>query len=349
MFPRQSQLASFGMAALYSSACVGSTGQVINTMHQHEFIHGLAGIKPHHRGCVATIGSFDGVHLGHQAILARLLSVAQERGLPAVAILFEPQPLEYFKQQPPARLMRLREKVEALFAAGAQRVVCLKFDNHLRGLTGQEFIEQVLVDKLAVGHLEIGDDFRFGCGRSGDFALLEQAGKQHQFTVTKANTLVMGTERVSSTRIRHLLEQDQLEAAADLLGAPYSMTGRVVYGKQLGRSIGVPTANVALGRHRRPLTGVYAVEATHRNGGQRQFGVANVGTRPTVDGGAKPVLEVHLFDFDGDLYGECLQVTFKAKLRNEQKFETLEQLKDQIQNDIEHSKQFFGGDPGLIS
>lgn len=319
---------------------------VLDCMHQHEFIHGLAGLRARHRGCVATIGSFDGVHLGHQAILARLCSIARSRGVPSLVVIFEPQPHEYFaKDSAPARLMRLREKVEALFAAGVERVLCLKFDEHLRGLTAQEFVQQILVDKLAVVHLEIGDDFRFGCDRGGDFALLQKMGASHGFTLDRAQTLTVNGERVSSTRIRDLLEQDRFHDAGRLLGAPYSISGRVIYGKQLGRHLGAPTANLGLGRYRCPVRGVYAVrvELMDAPGAEAQWhhGVANVGVRPTLKGPAKPLLEVHLLHFNGDLYGQWLRVVFCEKLRSEQKFSNLDLLKQQIQMDIEHGKRYF--------
>lgn len=314
-------------------------------MHHHEFIHGLAGLRARHRGCVATIGSFDGVHLGHQAILSRLCSIARKRGVPSLVVVFEPQPHEYFaKEQAPARIMRLREKVEALFAAGVNRVLCLKFDQHLRSLSAQEFVQQILVDSLAVVHLEIGDDFRFGCDRAGDFTLLQQLGALHKFTIDRAQTLTVQRERVSSTRIRELLEQDRLHDAGRLLGAPYSISGRVMYGKQLGRHLGAPTANLGLGRYRCPVRGVYAVRVELLDApGSPQWceGVANVGTRPTLRGHVKPLLEVHLLHFNGDLYGQCLRVVFCEKLRSEQKYQNLDVLKQQIQIDIEHAKRYF--------
>ncbi|VUD68267.1 Riboflavin biosynthesis protein RibF [Thalassocella blandensis] len=315
-----------------------------------EFIHGLSQLVPRHRECVATIGSFDGVHLGHLSVLKQVIASAKELRLPSVAIVFEPQPNEFFaKKAAPARLMRLREKVSALFAAGIDRVLCLKFDQALRSLTAQQYIRQVLVDGLRVRHLVIGDDFRFGCDRSGDFALLVEAGKKYGFRVSDTQTLVDQSIRVSSTRIRELLEQDQLLQAESLLGKPYSVTGRVFYGRQLGSSIGFPTANIGLGRFHSPVSGVYAVliHTLPRDSGQssastvQYHGVANVGVRPTVSGDKKTLLEVHLFDFNGNLYGQCLQVTFKHKIRNEERFPNVEALTQQIQNDAQAARQFF--------
>ncbi|MBC6905553.1 bifunctional riboflavin kinase/FAD synthetase [Saccharophagus sp. K07] len=318
-----------------------------------EFIAGLTGLKPHHQGCVATIGSFDGVHLGHQAILQRLREVAKQLRLPTLVMVFEPQPPEYFsREQAPARLMRLREKVDALFRCGIDRVLCLRFNEHLRTLSAEAFIRDILVDRLDVKHLEIGDDFRFGCGRTGDFALLQQAGAHYGFEVRDTQTYVLQGERVSSTRVRRLLEAGEFHEAAALLGRPFSLTGRVVHGKRLGRTLNVPTANINLGRYRSPVNGVYTVKASipaGKNSTQqwdgdspKQWnGVANVGVRPTVNGTVKPVLEVHLLDFSGDLYGQWLRVEFCHKLRDEQKFPSLEELKRQIDQDVLAARQYF--------
>lgn len=309
---------------------------------QQEFISGLQGILPHHRKCVVTIGSFDGVHLGHQAILSRLCEVGRRMGMPTLVMVFEPQPHEFFsKEQAPARLTRLREKVAALFACGVDRVLCLRFDEQLRSLSAEAFVREVLVAKLGVVHLEIGDDFRFGCDRAGDFSMLQQAGKEYGFTVCDTRTHLADGERVSSTRVRKLLEQDRLGEAAQLLGAPFSVTGRVVYGNQLGRTINVPTANIGLGRYRSPVQGVYAVRVHCLADDKILYGVANVGVKPTVAGAAKPLLEVHIFDFDRDIYGSCLRIIFCHKLRSEKKFDSLELLKQQIQHDIDAGKRFF--------
>lgn len=305
------------------------------------FIRGLHNLRPRHRGCVATIGSFDGVHLGHQAILRQLNLAAESHHLPSVVIVFEPQPHEFFSgDKAPARLMRLREKIQALFAAGVQRVLCVQFNESLRSLSAQQFIEQVLVRGLAIKHLVVGDDFRFGCDRKGDFALLQEAGKAHGFSVSDTCTLLLHGERVSSTRIRQLLEQAAFAQAEELLGHAYSITGRVGYGQQLGRKLGVPTANIHLWRYRSPLHGVFAVTARLQNGEIYQ-GVANVGVRPTLGGDKKPILEVHLFDFSTGIYGSVIKVFFHQKLRNEQKFASLDELKAQLQVDITQAKTFF--------
>lgn len=306
-----------------------------------EFIRGLHNLRPRHRGCVATIGSFDGVHLGHRAILRQLTEAAERHQLPKVVIIFEPQPHEFFsRERAPARLMRLREKVQALFSAGVDRVLCLRFNQALRSLSAQQFVDQVLAQGLGIRHLVVGDDFRFGCDRQGDFEFLRQAGARQGFSVTDTCTLEVAGARVSSTRIREALEQSDFELAEQLLGRPYRITGRVGYGKQLGRQLGVPTANVQLRRHRSPLRGVFAT-SVHRRDGSAHNGVANIGVRPTVSGSPKPILEVHLLDFDGNLYGERIEVVFHRKLREEQKFESVDKLREQLQKDIAQAKQFF--------
>ena len=305
------------------------------------FIRGLHNLRPWHCGCVATIGSFDGVHLGHQAILRQLKQAADAHQLPSTVIVFEPQPHEFFSgEKAPARLMRLREKIQALFAAGVDRVLCVRFTESLRSLSADEFIEQVLVRGLGIKHLVIGDDFRFGCDRKGDFQLLQQAGNHYGFSVSDTCTLLLHGERVSSTRIRHLLELGDFAQAEELLGRPYSITGRVGYGQQLGRKLGVPTANIHLWRYRSPLHGVFAVTAIMKDRLIYQ-GVANVGVRPTVAGDQKPLLEVHLFDFADVIYGSIIEVVFHQKLRDEKKFASLEDLKTQLQLDINQTKTFF--------
>lgn len=309
-------------------------------MHTPTFIRGLGNLRPAHKGAVLTIGSFDGVHRGHQAMLRQLKAHAQALGAPTCAMTFEPQPYEFFSgERAPARLMRLRDKVQALLAEGVDQVLCLPFNARLRAMTGQQFIDQVLVQGLAIRHLVVGDDFRFGCDRSGDFSLLQAAGRQYGFGVCNTETFTLDGERVSSTRIRQALEAADFALAERLLGRPYVMTGKVVKGQQLGRTLGAPTANVHLHRYRSPLSGVYAVRARAR--GQAFEGVANVGVRPTVLEGAKPILEVHLFDTRQDLYGVQLAVTFCTKLRDEQKFDGLPALRAQIARDIAAGREFF--------
>lgn len=304
-------------------------------------IRGLHNLQAEHRGCVLTIGAFDGVHLGHQAILQQVINAARQRNLPSVAMVFEPQPNEYFaRDNAPARLMRLSEKLQALFAAGIDRVLCLRFDAKLASLTADEFIERILIDGLGVKHLVVGDDFRFGCDRRGDFSLLQQWGTRGDFSVDDTATFNICAGRASSTRIRQALASDDFALAEQLLGHEYRISGRVIYGKQLGRTLGVPTANVQLKRYRSPLKGVFAVNVLLA-GGDTVQGVANIGVRPTVGGTILPLLEVHLFDFDRSIYGERIDVVFCEKLRDEKTFANLESLKNQIKQDIDDAKVYF--------
>tara|TARA_R110000822_G_scaffold159476_34_gene299732 strand:- start:11586 stop:12551 length:966 start_codon:yes stop_codon:yes gene_type:complete len=310
------------------------------TEEKKQFIRGLHNLKPEHGGCVATIGSFDGVHLGHRAILQQLRDKATELGLPSVVMIFEPQPQEFFSgEQAPARLMRLREKVEAFIEEGVDRIFCLQFNRSLRSLSAREFIDQVLIAGLDIRCLVVGDDFRFGHDRSGNYSLLRQAGLEHGFDVLDTHTLEYQGERISSTRVRSALECADFGLAETLLGRPYRITGRVVYGQRLGQQLGVPTVNVHLNRYRAPLSGVFVVEVFLD--GRCLPGVANVGVRPTVGDLIKPVLEVHLLDFDEDLYGQRIHVEFKAKVREEAKFSSLGLMVEEIHNDITVARQYF--------
>ncbi len=308
---------------------------------KQEFIRGLHNLRAEHHGNVVTIGSFDGVHLGHQAILQQVKKQAEELRLPSVAMIFEPQPHEFFAgDKAPARLMRLGEKVHALFDQGIDRVFCLPFNSALSQLSADDFIKKVLIDGLGTRYLVVGDDFRFGAGRAGDYSRLESAGEDNGFAVTDTQSFLIGGERVSSTRIRELLQQNDFTEAARLLGKPYTISGRVVKGNQLGRELGAPTANVHLHRYRSPLSGVFCVKVALSSGDHAQ-GVANVGVRPTLGGSAKPILEVHLFERNDDLYGQEIFVEFVHRLREEQRFDGLEQLKQQIQRDIKQARLFF--------
>ncbi len=306
-----------------------------------ELIRGLHNLRSRHRGCVATIGNFDGVHLGHQAVLGQLAQKADALCLPAVVIIFEPQPQEFFApDKAPARLTRFREKLQALRRFAVDRVLCIRFDRAFAALSAEEFIQRVLVDGLGVRYLAVGDDFRFGRGRTGDFAMLQQAGAAQGFQVANMHSFRIGGERVSSTRIRSALAQGDLEAAEMLLGRPYRMCGRVAHGDKRGRSIGFPTANIHLHRQNTPVQGVYAVEMFGLED-EPVRGVANVGTRPTVDG-TRSLLEVHLFDFSRDIYGRYVHVDFVHKVRDERRFESLDELKEQILRDAADARGFFG-------
>ncbi|MCW4149766.1 bifunctional riboflavin kinase/FAD synthetase [Halomonas sp. 18H] len=305
-----------------------------------QVIRGLHNLRDEHRGCVATIGNFDGVHRGHQAILEQLLERARVLSLPVTVVVFEPQPREFFAgDQAPPRLTRLRDKVRRLAELGADRVLCLPFNDALRSLTAHEFIERVLVQGLGVRHLVVGDDFRFGCDRRGDFELLQSVGPESGFEVEHTRTFLLDGERVSSTRVRTMLACGNFQQAADMLGRPYQLAGRVVRDRQLGRTIGVPTANLPQPPLPLALQGVYAVKVELPDG-QMADGVANIGWRPTV-GSVCPVLEVHLFDFEGELYDQRLTVTPCAKLRGELKFDGLEALKAEIRADQARARRFF--------
>lgn len=305
-----------------------------------ELVRGLYNLRPEHRGCAATIGNFDGVHLGHQSVLARLVEQGREQQLPVTLVTFEPQPREYFAPDvAPSRLTRFREKLEALQHCGIDRVVCLHFDDRLASLEPQQFIQRILLDGLDVKYLIVGDDFRYGKARSGNFEMLQAAGREHGFPVKNMHTFCVGSERVSSTRIREALQQGDLSGAAALLGRPYWMSGRVAHGDKRGRTIGYPTANIFLHRRTVPVAGVFAVEM-HGIDEQTLHGVANVGSRPTVDG-SRSLLEVHLFDFDREIYGRHVQVSFLKKLRPEQKFDSFDLLKQQIHKDAQQARDFF--------
>jgi len=309
-----------------------------------QLVRGLHNLRPEHRGCVATIGNFDGVHRGHQAILAHLRDRARELGLPTCVVIFEPQPREYFAPETaPARLARLRDKVQLLAAEGIDLVLCLAFNQRLSQLSADEFVKTIVVDGLGVRHLEVGDDFRFGCDRAGDFDFLVEAGKRYGFTVEAANTVVQDGLRVSSTKVRTALANADFALAAHLLGRPYTITGRVLHGQKLARQLGTPTANIQLKRRRIPLSGVYLTSA--EIDGTRWPGVANIGVRPTVAGDGRPHLEIHLLDFAGDLYGRRLTVEFHQKLREEQRFASLEALKSAIDADIAAARAHWHAQP----
>lgn len=305
-----------------------------------KLIRGISNLKPFHGGCVATIGNFDGMHLGHQRLVQQVCSKAVLYSLPSVVITFEPLPQEYFaKQNPWPRLTKLREKLFILKELGVDYVLCLSFNEILANLTAQQFLEQILISQLRIKHLVIGDDFHFGQGREGNFSFLQQAARQFSFTVEEMPTFLLDNIRVSSRRVRDVLGKGDLHMASRLLGRPYTLCGRVLHGNKRGRIIGFPTANIFLGRKVSPVLGVYAVKVY----GIESYpfnGVANVGNRPTVDG-TRTLLEVHLFEFDRDLYGQHLVVEFAHKLRDEKRFDNFDLLKEQILLDAKEAKDFF--------
>lgn len=309
-----------------------------------ELIRGIHNLRARHQQCVATIGNFDGVHLGHQAIIRQLRQKADEMRLPAVVILFEPQPREFFTpDRAPARLMSVREKLEMLAVLGVDRVLCIRFNRKFCSLSAAQFCEQVLQQGLNVKHLVVGDDFRFGHDRCGDFEFLKQYGVAAGFTVEDTHTFELDDQRVSSTRVRDAVHRGDFGESARLLGRPYRIAGRVVHGDKIGRTIGVPTANLLPDRINTPLQGVYCVTVDGIDDGIDNVplkAVANIGYRPTV-AGDRLRLEVHLLDFHEDIYGFRLHVTFQKMIRDEKKFNGLDELQQQINADIEAAKAYF--------
>lgn len=288
-----------------------------------------------------TIGNFDGVHLGHQAMLARLEQAAAALGLPSCVMTFEPHPREFFApDQAPTRLTNLREKFELLAGFGVDRVHLVRFDYDFARITAEEFVGRVLVRGLAVRWLLVGDDFRFGARRAGDFAMLEREGPRHGFQVVAMESVVHDGLRVSSTAVRDALAAGNMEGAARLLGRAYSISGRVVGGEKLGKRLGFPTANIQLKHNRPPVKGIFVVEV-HGVGDRALQGVASLGVRPTIRAGGRPTLEVHLFGFARDIYGAHLRVDFLHKLRDEEKYPTMEVLARQIAVDVENAKAHF--------
>ena len=290
--------------------------------------------------CVAAIGNFDGVHLGHQAVLDKLIVKSNDLKLPAIVIVFEPQPNEFFLlNKAPARLSLFREKLEVISSYSIDELCVLPFNEKLANMTAKTFIQRLLVDGLNIKYLVVGDDFKFGKGRQGNLGMLQQAGHIYGFGVANIHTFSVNQMRVSSTQIRHALQSGDLMLAKKLLGRPYWMSGRVAHGDKRGRKIGFPTANIHLHRHNAPLSGVYAVQLFGVQDEPIQ-GVANVGTRPTVND-SQALLEVHLFDFDSDIYGKRVRVHFLHKLRDEQKFTNFTALTEQIKKDAQQARLYF--------
>ena len=305
-----------------------------------KIIRGFHNLSPSSEGCVATIGNFDGVHLGHQAVLSQLALKGDMLGLPATVITFEPQPTEFFlPAKAPPRLSRFREKVEALRSYSIEQLCVLRFNEVLAGMSANDFIQKLLLKGLNVRYLVVGDDFKFGKDRKGDFALLKKMGEEHNFQVVNMHTFAIAETRVSSTRIRQALTAGDLMLAQTLLGHPYKMSGRVAHGDKRGRTLGYPTANIHLHRAKVPLTGVYAVRLYGLEDEPIE-GIANVGVRPTI-GEGNTLLEVHLFDFNKDIYGENVQVYFLHKVRDEKKFDGLPALVAQIERDCQSARNYF--------
>ncbi len=306
-----------------------------------EIIRGITNIRPKHRGCVLTIGNFDGVHQGHQNLLSQLLAKSHQLNLPATAIIFEPQPNEFFNQEAClTRLMTLREKIEALSRQGLDRVLCIRFTEKIARLTSEAFVHDILFEKLATKYVLVGDDFKFGYKRLGDFVLLKRLGEKYFFEAAHLPTFKLLGKRVSSTRIRQLLEQGEVEQANYLLGQSFTVKGRVIEGDKIGRQLGFPTANIHFEPKKVPLSGIFIVEMLGIDN-KPLPGVASIGTRPTVNLSAEKTFEVHLLNFDQNIYGQLVAVRFLKKVRDELAFPDLIALKEQIKLDVELAKNFF--------
>lgn len=313
-----------------------------------QLIRGTHNIRQEHCGCVATIGNFDGLHLGHAEIIKRLQLQSEKLGLPSTVIVFEPQPAEFFvRNSVPPRLSRLREKFSLIAPRGVDRLLVLRFTPDLATKPASRFVTEVLVGKLGVKSLVIGDDFKFGRGRSGDFSALRKLSEHHGFKVQQTPPFLFIGKRISSTYIRNLLANGHLHEATRMLGRPYTMSGRVVYGHQQGRGWGFPTANLDLHRVRSPVSGIFAVRVEGLSDEPLE-GVAYAGTRPIIDD-PRYVLEVHIFDYDDDCYGRYISVQFVDKIREDIEFETFEAMAQQIARDCASAREIFDLSPRYTS
>ena len=311
-----------------------------------EYIRGLQGLKARHLGAAITIGSFDGIHLGHGALIASACGIARQLGKPAMMLTFEPLPREYLaagqNQEPPARLTDFRERCQVLGRSDLHHVCVLRFDEKLRSLTGEQFVS-LLVGRFQASAVVVGQDFRFGRGGAGSIALLRAAADAGRFALELVPSVCIDDVRVSSSGVRAALAGGDFGRARDLLGRPYSMRGRVVRGEQLGRRLGYPTANLRMRRRKPPFTGIHAVRVRGvdvANPHAPFAGVSSLGFRPTVNG-TEPLLEAHVFDFDGSLYGRELEVEFVAKIRDEEKFDSLDALVQQMRRDEAAARQIL--------
>ncbi len=305
-----------------------------------KLIRGLYNLPEPLLASAVTIGNFDGVHRGHQLVIAQLKRVAAAAGLPTVVIIFEPQPIEYFAPgRAPRRLARFREKIAYLKAQRIDYLLCLHFNRELAEKSAEAFVQDILIDSLNTRHLVIGDDFHFGKNRQGNFGFLQQNSERFGFHVDETETLMHGGERVSSTRIRQRIEAGDFETAAELLGRPYSLSGRVAHGQKLGRQLGYPTINIKMGDKTLIVKGIFAVRVKGIDNRVLE-GVASIGTRPTV-AGVDTILEVYILDFDRDVYGYSVEVEFLHKIRDEKKFDSLEELSENIARDTETAIAYF--------
>jgi riboflavin kinase/FMN adenylyltransferase len=305
-----------------------------------KLIRGLYNLTRSLAASAVTIGNFDGVHRGHQQVISQLQRVARAASLPTVVIIFEPQPIEYFApDKAPKRLARFHEKIAYLKAQQIDYLLCLRFNQELASQSAEDFVQQILVEGLNTKHLVIGDDFHFGKNRQGNFQFLQQHSERFGFIVDETETLIIDDERVSSTRVRQCIQQDDFDKAAELLGRPYSLSGRIAHGKKLGRKLGYPTINIKMGDKSLIVKGIFAVIVKGIDNRVLQ-GVASIGTRPTVNG-VDTILEVYILDFDQDVYGYSVVVEFLHKIRDEEKFDSLAELTTWIAQDTKKVKAFF--------
>lgn len=304
-----------------------------------ELIRGKHNLADRLHSCVATLGNFDGLHLGHQALLEKLKQIGQQFNLPTVVIIFEPQPKEFFaKQKAGARLMRFCEKWYALAGWKIDYVLCLRFNRALADLPPDDFVKQILIDQLYVKAIVIGDDYRFGAKRAGGYAVLKRLGKRYHFEAIEISSVLYEGERVSSTRVRIALQAGNMSLAKALLGGPYRLCGKVILGKKRGYALGFPTANIDLHRGVLPFSGIFVVRAYLNN--KSYLGIASLGIRPTFKE-TYPLLEVYLFDFSQNIYDSYLKVEFLHKLRPEKRFETRDALVEQMRQDVLKTKEYF--------
>jgi riboflavin kinase/FMN adenylyltransferase len=305
-----------------------------------DFVRGLHNLRPRHRGCVLTIGAFDGIHRGHQEMIRMLRERAREHSLPGVVLSFEPTPREYFaKGAPPPRLTRFRERFDALSAYGVDRFVCVRFDERMRQMSQEQFVDGVLVEALGIKHIVVGSDFRFARDNNGSVATLHAVGPGKGFGVSVVPPFEVDGERVSSSLVREVLETGDVQRAAKYLGRPYRITGKVIAGQKLGRTLGYPTANLRLHRRATPVAGIFAVRAS--GGGLKNApAVASLGTRPAVNG-KELLLEIHVFDYSGDLYRRYLHVDFVERLRDELWFPSMDALVEQMDKDAALAREIL--------
>lgn len=299
-------------------------------------------------GSVVAVGAFDGLHRGHQALLSEVRQRAQALGCTPMVVSFEPLPRAYFSKEPVPRLSSVREKLLGFAAAGMEHTLLLRFNRALTAMSAEDFVQRVLIERLNVREVWVGADFRFGHKRAGDVAMLERIGKERGFTARTMPAVLLDGERVSASRVRALLAAGNFGAVTPLLGRPFVVEGKVEYGNRLGRTLGFPTANIHLRDRVTPVHGIFAVRIGLGEGECSWPGVASLGTRPTVNEVAEPLLEVHLFDFEGDLYGQRMAVEFVAKLRDEMKFDGLDALTAQMRHDARSAREILGMNPALI-